>query len=92
MLLDNAQPPRWVRSTSFCARTGRSLQVGFQAVGSATLPTLHDVVARGEIEDLTGGGAVGTWLRYENYWLRLDRQTNHCLRPVVEGVVANPLG
>lgn len=52
------------------ARTGRSVQVGFQTFGSTALPTLHDVLASGEIGDLTGVGAVGTWLRYESYWTR----------------------
>jgi len=52
------------------AQTGRSVQVGFQTFGSTALPTLHDVLASGEIGDLTGVGAVGTWLRYESYWTR----------------------
>lgn len=75
------------------AETGRSVQVGFQTFGSTALPALHDVVASGEIGDMTGVGAVGTWLRYESYWTRSAWTGRRTVagRPVVDGVVTNPL-
>jgi predicted dehydrogenase len=73
--------------------TGRSVQVGFQTFGSAALPALHEVVASGEIGDVTGVGAVGTWVRYESYWTRSAWTGRRTVagRPVVDGVVTNPL-
>lgn len=75
------------------AETGRSVEVGFQTFGSAVLPALHGVVASGEIGDLTGVGAVGTWVRYESYWTRSAWTGRRTVagRPVVDGVVTNPL-
>ncbi|HZL05254.1 MAG TPA: Gfo/Idh/MocA family oxidoreductase, partial [Coriobacteriia bacterium] len=75
------------------AETGRSVQVGFQTFGSTALPTLHALVASGEIGDMTGVGAVGTWLRYESYWTRSAWTGRRTVagRPVVDGVVTNPL-
>ena len=75
------------------AEAGRSVQVGFQTFGSTALPALHDVVASGEIGDMTGVGAVGAWLRYESYWTRSAWTGRRTVagRPVVDGVVTNPL-
>ena len=75
------------------AETGRSVQVGFQAFGSTAFPALHAVVASGEIGDMTGVSAVGTWLRYESYWTRSAWTGRRTVsgRPVVDGVVTNPL-
>jgi len=75
------------------AETGRLVQVGFQTFGSTALPALHELVASGEIGDLTGVGAVGTWVRYESYWTRSAWTGRRAVagQPVVDGVVTNPL-
>ncbi|MCP2263615.1 Gfo/Idh/MocA family protein [Promicromonospora thailandica] len=74
-------------------RTGRLCQVGFQTFGSHALPTVADLVARGEIGQVTGIGAVGTWVRTAAYWTRSPWAGRRRLgdRAVVDGVVTNPL-
>lgn len=74
-------------------RTGRVVQVGFQTFGSGALPALHDLVAAGEIGDVTGVGGVGTWVRPLDYWTRSAWTGRRSIdgRPVVDGVVTNPL-
>lgn len=72
--------------------TGRSVQVGFQIFGSTALSTLREVIAGGEIGELTGVGAVGTWVRNDNYWNRSAWTGRRTVagRPVVDGAVTNP--
>ncbi|WP_278236399.1 Gfo/Idh/MocA family oxidoreductase [Isoptericola sp. AK164] len=74
-------------------RTGRSCQVGFQTFGSHALPAVSELVARGEIGDVVGFGAVGTWVRDAAYWARAPWAGRRRLdgRDVVDGVVTNPL-
>jgi predicted dehydrogenase len=74
-------------------RTGRRVQVGFQTFGSHALPAAAELVARGEIGDVVGLGAVGTWIRTAAYWARAPWAGRRRLdgRDVVDGVVTNPL-
>lgn len=74
-------------------RTGRLCQVGFQTFGSHALPAVADMVARGEVGQVTGIGAVGTWVRTAAYWARAPWAGRRRMgdRAVVDGVVTNPL-
>jgi predicted dehydrogenase len=44
-------------------QAGRLVQVGFQSLGSHALPALDRLVASGEIGEVRGVSAVGTWVR-----------------------------
>jgi predicted dehydrogenase len=74
-------------------RTGRLCQVGFQTFGSHALPAVADMIARGEVGQVTGIGAVGTWVRTAAYWARSPWAGRRRMgdRAVVYGVVTNPL-
>ncbi|GAA2236148.1 Gfo/Idh/MocA family oxidoreductase [Promicromonospora sukumoe] len=74
-------------------RTGRMCQVGFQTFGSHALPAVADMIARGEVGQVTGIGAVGTWVRTAAYWTRSSWAGRRRMgdRAVVDGVVTNPL-
>lgn len=74
-------------------RTGRLCQVGFQSFGSHALDAVTDLVADGEIGEVVGIGAVGTWVRTAGYWARAPWAGRRRLdgRDVVDGVVTNPL-
>ncbi len=74
-------------------RTGRRVQVGFQTFGSHALPAAAELVARGEVGEVLGIGAVGTWIRTAAYWERAAWAGRRRLdgRDVVDGVVTNPL-
>ncbi len=74
-------------------RTGRRVQVGFQTFGSHALRAAAELVGRGEIGDVVGIGAVGTWIRTAAYWARAPWAGRRRLdgRDVVDGVVTNPL-
>lgn len=71
----------------------RACQVGFQSLGSTALTAIDEVIASGEIGEVTGIGVVGTWLRPSAYYARAPwagkRVSNG--RPVADGVVTNPL-
>lgn len=75
------------------AETGRRVQVGFQTFGSQTLPPIARLVEDGEIGEVAGVTAVGTWVRTTAYWTRSSWTGRRTLgdRPVVDGVVTNPL-
>jgi len=74
-------------------RTGRLCQVGFQTFGSHAPDAGGELVARGEIGDGVGYGAVGTWVRDAAYWARSGWAGRRRLdgRDVVDGVVTDPL-
>jgi predicted dehydrogenase len=74
-------------------RTGRLCQVGFQTFGSHALDAVTELVADGEIGEVVGFGAVGTWVRTAGYWARAPWAGRRRLdgRDVVDGVVTNPL-
>ncbi len=78
---------------AIAGRTGRRLQVGFQTFGSHAVPAATELVARGEVGELLGIGAVGTWVRTAAYWQRAPWAGRRRLdgRDVVDGVVTNPL-
>jgi len=73
--------------------TGRRCQVGFQTFGSNVFEEIERVVARGEIGEVTGIGAVGTWVRTAGYWARAPWAGRRRMDgvEVVDGVVTNPL-
>lgn len=74
-------------------RTGRLCQVGFQTFGSHALPAVADMIARGEVGQVTGIGAVGTWVRTAAYWARSPWAGRRRMgdRAVVDGAVTNAL-
>ncbi|MBD5785421.1 Gfo/Idh/MocA family oxidoreductase [Cellulosimicrobium terreum] len=74
-------------------RTGRLCQVGFQTFGSHAVDAVTELIAGGEIGELVGVGAVGTWVRTRGYWQRAAWAGRRRLdgRDVVDGVVTNPL-
>ncbi|BDZ41363.1 oxidoreductase [Paraoerskovia sediminicola] len=73
--------------------TGRLCQVGFQTFASHAVAAVEQAVREGQIGEVTGVGAVGTWVRTTGYWQRAPwagkRRTGG--RDVVDGVVTNPL-
>ena len=73
--------------------TGRRCQVGFQTFGSHVFAEIDRIVASGEIGEVTGIGAVGTWVRTAGYWARAPWAGRRRLdgADVVDGVVTNPL-
>ncbi|WP_246099775.1 Gfo/Idh/MocA family protein [Tessaracoccus rhinocerotis] len=73
--------------------TGRTVQVGFQSLGSSSYAVIDRAIAAGEIGEVTGIGVVGTWLRATSYYERSTWAGRRTFRglPVVDGVVTNPL-
>jgi predicted dehydrogenase len=73
--------------------TGRRCQVGFQTFGSGAVDEVARLVASGELGEITGVGAVGTWLRTAGYYGRARWAGRRTLDgvDVVDGVVTNPL-
>ncbi|WP_249667352.1 Gfo/Idh/MocA family protein [Cellulomonas fengjieae] len=74
-------------------QTGRLCQVGFQTFGSGAVDEVARIVATGELGELTGVGAVGTWVRTAAYFDRARWAGRRTLDgvEVVDGVVTNPL-
>lgn len=72
---------------------GRLVQVGFQSLGSAGLPAVGEVIANGEIGDVLGLSATGTWLRTRAYFQRSRWAGKRSLdgTDVVDGVATNAL-
>ncbi len=52
------------------AETGRRIQVGFQALGSAALARLLEAIDAGRLGTVTGVAAAGAWWRPDSYWTR----------------------
>ncbi len=75
------------------AETGRLCQVGFQSLGSAALAAVTEIVARGDIGEVSHIGVAGTWVRATAYFRRAAWAGKRQLdgRPVVDGVTTNPL-
>ncbi|AEE47445.1 Gfo/Idh/MocA family protein [Cellulomonas fimi] len=75
------------------AETGRRCQVGFQTFGSGAVDEVVRIVASGELGDVVGVGAVGTWVRTAAYYRRAAWAGRRALDgvEVVDGVVTNPL-
>ncbi|PZF85299.1 Gfo/Idh/MocA family protein [Jiangella anatolica] len=75
------------------SRLGRACQVGFQSFGTDAIEHVRRLVADGAIGDVRGVGAAGAWVRTRAYWSRSAWAGRRELdgRPVVDGVVTNPL-
>src|SRR5205814_3459902 len=52
------------------AESGRTMQVGFQALGSAALTRLLEAIDAGRLGTVTGVAAAGAWWRPDSYWTR----------------------
>jgi predicted dehydrogenase len=72
---------------------GRSVQVGFQSLGSHALPAIEGLLAAGEIGTLLGITATGRWVRDRAYYKRSRWAGKRSLDgiDVVDGVATNPL-
>ncbi|WP_432942679.1 Gfo/Idh/MocA family protein [Kribbella sp. CA-253562] len=72
--------------------TGRACQVGFQVHGSKAARTMAEWVRDGRLGEIRGIGAVGTWIRNQEYWQRARWSGKRSLDgvPVVDGAVTNP--
>ena len=75
------------------SETGRICQVGFQSLGSAALAAVTEIVARGDVGEVSHIGVAGTWVRATSYFRRAPWAGKRLLdgRPVVDGVTTNPL-
>jgi predicted dehydrogenase len=95
VLLEKPPAPSLAEFEQLCRvveETGRSVQVGFQVHGSAAARTLAEWVRTGRLGEVRGIGAVGTWIRTEEYWTRARWAGRRELEgiPVVDGAVTNP--
>ena len=73
--------------------SGRSVQVGFQSLGSQALPAIEKLLTDGTIGTLEGIGATGRWVRDRAYYRRSRWAGKRSLDgiDVVDGVATNPL-
>lgn len=73
------------------AETGRSCQVGFQSHGSRASHRLAELVAAGALGEIRGIGAIGNWVRTQEYWQRSRWAGRRTLDgvAVVDGAVTN---
>lgn len=88
-----ASLPQFQELLAAAESAGRLVQVGFQSLGSAGLPAVEDLIANGEIGDLLGLSATGTWLRTRGYFQRSRWAGKRSLdgTDVVDGVATNAL-
>jgi predicted dehydrogenase len=80
------------RLAAVIAETGRSCQIGFQALASPALAELLSTVDSGGLGRVSAVTAVGAWKRDESYFGRADwvgRQEMNGRR-VLDGALANP--
>ncbi|MGO4582812.1 DUF6807 family protein [Arthrobacter sp. 2RAF6] len=72
---------------------GRSVQVGFQSLGSRGLQAIEELLAEGGIGTLLGISATGRWVRDRAYYKRSRWAGKRSLDgiDVVDGVATNPL-
>lgn len=80
-----------IRSTANAA--GRSVQIGFQSLGSHALKAIEDLLAAGTIGTLQGISATGRWVRDKAYYKRSRWAGKRSINgvDVVDGVATNPL-
>ncbi|MDR6415031.1 Gfo/Idh/MocA family oxidoreductase [Pseudarthrobacter sulfonivorans] len=73
--------------------SGRSVQIGFQSLGSHALAAIEELVANGTIGTLQGISATGRWVRPRAYFKRSRWAGKRSLDGVnvVDGVATNPL-
>jgi predicted dehydrogenase len=81
------------RLSAIVAETGRACQVGFQAQSSEATLKLAAMTAAGELGEIRGISAVGTWVRTASYFDRAAWSGRRRLDgvDVVDGAVTNPL-
>ena len=75
------------------AASGRSVQIGFQSLGSHALRAIEDLLAAGTIGTLQGISATGRWVRDKAYYKRSRWAGKRSIDgvDVVDGVATNPL-
>jgi predicted dehydrogenase len=73
--------------------SGRSVQIGFQSLGSDALAAIEDLLAGGTIGTLQGISATGRWVRDRAYYKRSRWAGKRSMDgvEVVDGVATNPL-
>lgn len=82
------------RLVAAVAESGRSCQVGFQALGSAALTELMVAVTEGRLGRITGISTVACWQRTDGYYARAPwagRRTLGNGQPALDGALVNPL-
>lgn len=74
-------------------RSGRSVQIGFQSLGSHALAAIEELLASGAIGTLQGVSATGRWVRDRAYYKRSRWAGKRSIDgvDVVDGVATNPL-
>ncbi|WP_197429651.1 DUF6807 family protein [Auraticoccus cholistanensis] len=74
-------------------RSGRSLQVGFQNLGSPAVPRVQELVAGGAVGEVEQVSGLGLWNRRPSYYARAAWAGRRMLdgRRTADGVVTNPL-
>lgn len=75
------------------AASGRSVQIGFQSLGSHALQEIENLVAAGTLGTLQGISATGRWVRDRAYYKRSRWAGKRSINgaDVVDGVATNPL-
>ncbi|VXC01706.1 Predicted dehydrogenase [Arthrobacter sp. 9AX] len=75
------------------AASGRSVQIGFQSLGSHALTAIERLLADGTIGTLQGISATGRWVRDRAYYKRSRWAGKRTIDgvDVVDGVATNPL-
>lgn len=75
------------------AASDRSVQIGFQSLGSHALQAIADLLAAGTIGTLQGISATGRWVRDRAYYKRSRWAGKRSIGgvDVVDGVATNPL-
>lgn len=83
----------FTRLQDAAAEAGRSVQIGFQSLGSHALQAIEELLAAGEIGTLLGISATGRWVRDRAYYKRSRWAGKRSLDgvDVVDGVATNPL-
>ena len=73
--------------------SGRSVQIGFQSLGSHALAAIEELLASGTIGTLQGISATGRWVRDRAYYKRSRWAGKRSIDgvDVVDGVATNPL-
>ncbi len=73
--------------------TGRTIQVGFQSLGSHALERIRGLLADGALGEIRAIHARGTWLRDRAYYQRSPWAGRRVVdgRRIADGVVTNPL-
>lgn len=81
------------RLADAAAASGRSVQIGFQSLGSHALGAIADLLAAGTIGTLEGISATGRWVRDRAYYKRSRWAGKRSIDgvDVVDGVATNPL-